>query len=92
MRLTRAIDKPVNLIIYGSISALGFAFMENLLPGSEWRLGAISTRASGAVVLHMTDTSLIMYGLFYSRYRVQKKLASLISSRFWSSMRPSWDL
>ena len=73
MRLTHAIDEPLDYIIYGSISALGFAFVENLLPGSEWRLGAISTRALGAVVLHMTQTSLIMYGLFYSRYRVQKK-------------------
>ncbi len=73
MRLTHAIDQPLDYIIYGSISALGFAFVENLLPGSEWRLGAISTRALGAVVLHMTQTSLIMYGLFYSRYRVQKK-------------------
>jgi RsiW-degrading membrane proteinase PrsW (M82 family) len=74
IRLTHAIDQPVDYIIYGSISALGFAFMENLLPASEWRLGAISTRGLGAVVLHMTQTSLIMYGLFYSRYRVKQKL------------------
>ena len=71
--LTRAIDRPVDYIIYGSISALGFAFIENLLPGAEWRPGTISTRALGAVILHMTETSLIMYGLFYSRYRVKKK-------------------
>jgi RsiW-degrading membrane proteinase PrsW (M82 family) len=71
--LTRAIDWPVDYIIDGSISALGFAFMENLLPGAEWRAGIISTRALGAVILHMTDTSLIMYGLFYNRYRVKKK-------------------
>jgi RsiW-degrading membrane proteinase PrsW (M82 family) len=73
MRFTRAVEKPVDYIIYGSISALGFAFMENLLPSYEWRLGAISTRALGAVILHMTETSLVMYGLFYSRYRVKKK-------------------
>jgi RsiW-degrading membrane proteinase PrsW (M82 family) len=73
MWLTRAIDEPLDYIIYGCISALGFAFMENLLPGYEWRLGAISSRGLGAVVLHMTFTSLIMYGLFYSRYRAQKK-------------------
>ena len=71
--LTRAIDQPVDYIIYGSISALGFAFMENLLPGAEWRPGIISSRALGGVILHMTVTSLIMYGLFYSRYRVKKK-------------------
>jgi RsiW-degrading membrane proteinase PrsW (M82 family) len=73
MRLTDSIDKPINYIIYGSISALGFAFVENLLPGAEWRPGIISTRALVAVVGHMTYTSLIMYGLFYSRYRVQKQ-------------------
>ena len=71
MRLTDSIDKPLDYIIYGSISALGFAFMENLLPGSEWRPEMISTRALR--VGHMTYTSLIMYGLFYARYRVQKK-------------------
>ena len=71
--LTRAIDQPVDYFIYGSVSALGFAFMENLLPGAAWRPGAISTRALGSVILHMTETSLIMYGLFYSRYRVKKK-------------------
>ena len=71
--LTHAIDQPVDYIIYGSISALGFAFMESLLPGAEWRPGIISTRPLGAVILHMTATSLIMYGLFYSRYRAKKK-------------------
>jgi protease PrsW len=71
--LTRAIDRPVDYIIYGSISALGFAFIENLLPGAEWRPGTISARVLGAVILHMAETSLIMYGLFYSRYRVKKK-------------------
>ena len=30
-------------------------------------------RIGGLCVLHMTFTSLIMYGLFYSRYRAQKK-------------------
>jgi RsiW-degrading membrane proteinase PrsW (M82 family) len=74
MRLTPAIEKPVDYIIYGSVSALGFAFMENLLPGSEWKLQAISTRALGAVILHMAETSLVMYGLFYSTYRVKRGL------------------
>jgi protease PrsW len=74
MRLTPAIEKPVDYIIYGSMSALGFAFMENLLPGSEWKLRAISTRALGAVILHMAETSLVMYGLFYSTYRVKEGL------------------
>jgi RsiW-degrading membrane proteinase PrsW (M82 family) len=72
MRLTGSIDKPIDYIIYGSISALGFAFMENLLPGSEWRPDIISTRALLAVVGHMTYTSLIMYGLFYARYRARE--------------------
>ena len=73
MRLTHSIDKPVDYIIYGSISALGFAFMENLLPGATWRPGTISTRALGAVVGHMIYTSLIMYGVFFAKYRVKKK-------------------
>ena len=72
LRFSGAIDESVDYIIYGSLSALGFAFMENLLPSYEWRVGAISTRAFGAVILHMTLTSLVMYGLFYSRYRVKK--------------------
>jgi RsiW-degrading membrane proteinase PrsW (M82 family) len=72
MRLTDFIDKPKDYLIYGSMSALGFAFMENLLPGSEWKPDIISTRALVAVVGHITYTSLIMYGFFYTRYRIQK--------------------
>jgi protease PrsW len=71
-RLTDSINKPIDYIIYGSISALGFALMENLLPGSEWRPDIISTRALVAVVGHMTYTSLILYGLFYAKHRIQK--------------------
>jgi protease PrsW len=70
MRLTGSIYKPIDYIIYGSMSALGFAFMENLLPGSAWRPDIISTRALD--VGHMTYTSLILYGLFYARHRIQK--------------------
>ena len=72
MRFTRAINESVDYVIYGSLSALGFAFMENLLPFYEWRPGAISTRAFSAVILHMTLTAIVMYGIFYSRYRAKK--------------------
>ncbi len=69
LRFTRTINESVDYLIYGSLSGLGFAFMENLLYFNHDGLAHISARALSAVVLHMTLTSLVMYGLFYSRYR-----------------------
>ena len=73
LKLTDEVNESVDYIIYASISALGFAFMENLLYFQDLGLSNISGRAFSAVLLHMTLTSIVAYGLFYSRYTRKNK-------------------
>ena len=73
LKLTDEVNESVDYIIYASISALGFAFMENLLYFQDLGLSNISGRAFSAVLLHMTLTSIVAYGLFYSRYSKKNK-------------------
>jgi len=68
LKFTDEVNESVDYIIYASISALGFAFMENLLYFRDLGVSHISGRAFSAVLLHMTLTSIVAYGLFYSRY------------------------
>jgi len=73
LKFTDEVNESVDYIIYASISALGFAFMENLLYFQDLGLSNISGRAFSAVLLHMTLTSIVAYGLFYSRYAKKDK-------------------
>jgi RsiW-degrading membrane proteinase PrsW (M82 family) len=73
LKFTDEVNESVDYIIYASISALGFAFMENLLYFQDLGLSKISGRAFTAVLLHMTLTSIVAYGLFYSRYAKKYK-------------------
>lgn len=73
LRFTDDVNESVDYIIYASISALGFAFMENLLYFQDLGVSHISGRAFSAVLLHMTLTSIVAYGLFYSRYKNKNK-------------------
>lgn len=73
LKLTDEVNESVDYIIYASISALGFAFMENLLYFQDLGLSNISGRAFTAVLLHMTLTAIVAYGLFYSRYSKKNK-------------------
>ncbi|MCB0779423.1 MAG: PrsW family intramembrane metalloprotease, partial [Flavobacteriales bacterium] len=57
-RLTRQVDEPFDHLLYGSIAALGFAFMENTLYLESTRLTAVTGRALLASVAHMFDTSI----------------------------------
>jgi RsiW-degrading membrane proteinase PrsW (M82 family) len=72
LKFSDEVNESVDYIIYASISALGFAFMENLLYFQDLGLSNISGRAFSAVLLHMTLTSIVAYGLFYSRYTKKK--------------------
>jgi RsiW-degrading membrane proteinase PrsW (M82 family) len=73
LKFTDEVNESIDYIIYASISALGFAFMENLLYFQDLGLASISGRAFSAVLLHMTLTSIVAYGLFYSRYSRKDK-------------------
>ena len=76
IRNTRAVDESVDYFVYASISALGFAFLENLMYFEDRGLSSIVGRGLTAVVMHMALTSLAVYGLFYARYR-QRRMAPL---------------
>ncbi|UII19342.1 PrsW family intramembrane metalloprotease [Fulvivirga ligni] len=72
------IDEPIDFIYYGCLSALGFAFIENLLYLRE--LGNYLSIGRGllSVVGHMADTTFVVYGLILYKYKHQKKDAFLI--------------
>lgn len=66
---TRKIDEPFDYILYASASALGFAFIENLIYFQKSSDTIIHSRALFSVVGHMFDSSLVAYGIILSRYR-----------------------
>jgi RsiW-degrading membrane proteinase PrsW (M82 family) len=75
LRFKQIINESMDYIVYPSVCALGFAFMENLLYFHESGLDSMLSRALSATVLHMALTSFVAYGLFYADYRAK-------SSRF----------
>ncbi len=72
LKYTRAINEPVDYLVYGSVSALGFAFAENLLYFNSYGPQIIMGRALTAVVFHMFLTSLAAYGLMLKKYKSGK--------------------
>jgi RsiW-degrading membrane proteinase PrsW (M82 family) len=67
VRYTKLLNEPIDFLIYAAMSALGFAFMENLLYFNPAGVSAISGRALTAVVAHMALSSVAAYGLMLSR-------------------------
>ena len=63
MAFTRQVDERVDYLIYAGVSALGFAFMENLLYFDVGSLTTIHGRAFTAVVLHMSLSAVAAWGL-----------------------------
>lgn len=82
LRFTKEVNEPYDYILYASLSALGFAFMENLIYFDETSLQIIHGRALTAVVSHMFDSSIIAYGLILNHYRYHKNPV-LIFLLFW---------
>lgn len=71
---TRQVNEPIDYIIYASLSALGFAFIENLLYFDEGSLYLMHGRALTAVISHMFDASVIGYGLMICRYKSKRNI------------------
>lgn len=73
--LIKRAKEPYDYLLYASVSALGFAFVENLHylenPGN------ISLRSIMSTVGHMFDASLVAYGFILGRYKA-KNLAMKI--------------
>ncbi|MFM7024358.1 MAG: PrsW family intramembrane metalloprotease [Flavobacteriales bacterium] len=64
--------EPVDVLIYASASALGFAFIENIIYFSD-SLEAVSGRAFTSTILHMFMSSTLVYLFIHQRYRKNKK-------------------
>ena len=64
---------PVNYIVYGAASALGFAFVENILYFYQLKDGIIHGRAYLSVIGHMVDTSFVAYGIVWGLYQIKDK-------------------
>ncbi|MBN2435772.1 MAG: PrsW family intramembrane metalloprotease [Spirochaetes bacterium] len=69
LRFSRQINESIDYIIYASVSALGFAFMENLMYFQDPGLKSITGRTLMSVLLHMSASTFAIYGIFYSKYR-----------------------
>lgn len=68
IRFRKVVNEPFDYILYGSVSALGFAFIENSMYLERFELYALNARMFMASVGHMTFTSLVAYGLMLKRY------------------------
>ena len=77
-RLTRQVDEPFDHLLYGSIAALGFAFMENTLYLESTRLTAVTGRALLASVAHMFDTSIVCYSVALALHRKRPWVPALL--------------
>lgn len=67
--LSKQMDEPFDFILFGSVSALGFAFIENIQYLQSTNLTALSGRAFFASVSHMFDTGIICYSMAMARYK-----------------------
>lgn len=72
--LTRQVDEPFDLILYGSISALGFAFVENTLYLLNTELRAVGGRVLYASVAHMFFSSIVAYAVAIAQHRGRSRL------------------
>lgn len=66
---TKNINEPYDFIFYASLSALGFAFAENILYLKGYGIEIMHARALMASVGHMFFSSIIAYGLIQSVFR-----------------------
>jgi len=70
--LAKKAKEPYDYLLYASVSALGFAFVENFMylenPGN------ITVRSILSTVGHMFDASLVAYGFILGRYQAKSRL------------------
>jgi RsiW-degrading membrane proteinase PrsW (M82 family) len=73
LRFTNVIKEPIDYITYASLSALGFAFVENFRYFDDGSINIIHSRALTASVAHMIFSSIAAYGLILSKFKYKKK-------------------
>ena len=78
LALSKKLKEPLEYIVYASASALGFAFIENLLYFQEASHGIIHGRAYLSVIGHMIDSSIVAYCFVLYHFKQKKKTNILI--------------
>lgn len=80
----KELKEPIDYIIYASASALGFAFIENMLYFQDVTSGIVHGRAYLSAVGHMIDASIIAYGIVISRFKpdVKNKVLTIVGYFF----------
>ncbi len=69
---SKKLKEPIDYIIFASISALGFAFIENIIYFEDSGLKTIQGRALTATVIHMFNSSLVAYGIVIGKFAKKK--------------------
>ena len=74
MKFTTTLREPTDYILYASLTAIGFGFIEgSMFPiGYEYNINPLSIRVTIATVTHMFLTATIAYGLVLNQWRYQK--------------------
>jgi len=82
LTFTKEVDEPIDLIYYACLSALGFAFIENLLYfrniGGQIFIG----RAMYSAIGHMVDASFCVYGIILSKFKYKRWKWNLVIMYF----------
>jgi protease PrsW len=73
LAFTKAINEPLDYIVFGSLSALSFAFVENTLYFDEDGIYNIHGRALWTSISHAADTCIITYCLMYPKWHPSAK-------------------
>ena len=64
----KRIKEPIDYIFFAGISALGFAFVENIIYFDSSGIKTIQGRALTATVTHLFNTSLVGYGIVIGKF------------------------
>jgi RsiW-degrading membrane proteinase PrsW (M82 family) len=83
--LRRKQMRPLDYVLYGSLSALGFAFVENISYMDDASVSIIHGRVLISVVFHMFATSTVAFGLVLGRYRFPRYRIPLFIGFFFLS-------
>jgi RsiW-degrading membrane proteinase PrsW (M82 family) len=70
---SKQLNEPIDFIVYASVSALGFAFIENILYIERTGLSALSARLLYSSVAHMFFSSIIGYALAINVIKKRKR-------------------
>jgi RsiW-degrading membrane proteinase PrsW (M82 family) len=68
IKFTKAVNEPIDYIVYSCVSALAFSFVENIGYIEYHETYNIAGRGFASAVSHMALTSIIGYGLMLSKY------------------------